>query len=206
MKLKIALAGVSLLGSPLAILSAEAQNATAVVLTKASQQKTSTKLPHRATAYLSRYRSRTEAARRAYQATLEAEQARLERALHRELMTATRRNDFGGAQAILATIKELHTSREPMSPTSSQVAYTKAQIEQALLGKWSVHCGPTFKTVWTFRPDGTVLSVNGAPEGHWQWEQVNRRILIQWNETEWDNLNGNAILIPPASAVRDTKS
>jgi hypothetical protein len=184
MKHTITLAVALLLGSQAAVVSVRAQNATSAVPATVSH-----KLPTRAAGYLTRYRSRTEAARRAYNAAVAAEQARLERALRWEMVAATKRSDFSGAQAILTAIKEMHMGSVQKSVSPPDMSGAQAQIEETLLGKWSVHCGPTFQTVWTFRPDGTVLSVNGAPKGHWQWEQGKGRILIRWSETEWDSLN-----------------
>jgi hypothetical protein len=180
----IALAAAFLFVSNLAGIPVTAHNSPVTDTSKTPQ-----KLPASAARHLSRYRSRTGHARRTYEATIKAEQARLERTLRRELQVTTKRRDFAGAQAILGAMRDLHSSDMKKDAKPSEVGAATAQIEQTLLGKWSVHCGPKFQTVWTFQRDGIVFSVNGAPKGHWRWEQENRRILITWDETAWDSLN-----------------
>ncbi len=56
-----------------------------------------------------------------------------------------------------------------------------------LVGVWDVHVGNDFRSTWTFYPDGTVSSTNGAPKGSWTAESD--RIKIVWNEKAWDCLS-----------------
>lgn len=155
-------------------------------------------LPHKAARALSRHRSRAARLRLAYLAAQAAENRRVDRELRRELHAASKRGDSAGASAVIASLKELHMVILPMAVTPARPIAVNAEkqqdlfdkeAEQELLGKWSVRCGPNFQSVWSFQRDGTVLSTNGAHKGTWQWDQQNRRILIRWNETEWDSLN-----------------
>jgi hypothetical protein len=61
-------------------------------------------------------------------------------------------------------------------------------VEKVLLGTWKVKVGPTFETEWTFQKGGMVLSSKGQPKGKWAIEEKNKRVLITWNQKDWDSL------------------
>ncbi|HLJ56994.1 MAG TPA: hypothetical protein VKT77_18280 [Chthonomonadaceae bacterium] len=149
---------------------------------------TTQRLPASTSAAMARYRFRVGEARRRYEAAVKAERVRVERALRRDLLAATKRHDFAGARSILAALGDLPAGDAAKS-AGPAAANDSAQIKDALLGKWTVRCGPSFQTIWTFQRDGTVLSANGVPRGQWTWERENRRILIRWDQTAWDSLN-----------------
>jgi len=62
-------------------------------------------------------------------------------------------------------------------------------VEKVLLGTWKVTVGPQFETEWTFQRGGVVKSSKGQPQGRWAIEEQNKRVLLSWNEKDWESLN-----------------
>lgn len=78
-------------------------------------------------------------------------------------------------------------TKEFIAKKISELAVDSAGEKNAdlliLSGAWDVQVGK-YRAVWTFKPDGTVDSTNGAPKG--KWVAAQHVVTIQWETGAWE--------------------
>jgi hypothetical protein len=97
---------------------------------------------------------------------------------------------FGGA-AVLAAVAVLAYDHLPWNTNAHRIA----RETKLLLGSWRIKSAvdPDYSAIWTFNPDGTVVSeVKNPPRtdhGAWRFEKAH--VPITWNRAAdcWDNFD-----------------